>query len=438
MSKHILLLIWDMFALVACATPPVVLTPTSTPAPTERPAPTSTAPPAPTTTPELTPTAALIPTAAPTATAPARPTPEPSATPGTAIARNGRVVYFRFVESQPQPHDELWSVALDGTDDHRLLTCTSECAGGGLAVSPDGTQIAYVVGWMGRGVLHLANANGTNDRAFVKDANEVGAQAFSPDGTRLAFVRFRDAGRAPVPETSIWVVKTSGGTPRQITPWGFFIEPPAWLDNQRLLFSQGCCGTPPTNFQTYRIATQGAARPEMLSQGNLLQVSADRTALLVQVETAPSSEMYDLGLVRLDEGALRLLPLPRIGGLGFTPVAWSPDGAMIVQFDLQTNRLQLLHLGDGSHDELRRYAAASILQSSWVSKIVWDAAGQSIIYSLEELSPCPAPTPTPAPSMTGPCLVETSKLQRLTIADRREQTLTTRARSSPDMVVVAP
>lgn len=311
-------------------------------------------------------TAALV-----SPTVAASPAPEPSQAP----AAPGTIVYVRA--NPAEGRDELWSIALDGADDHLLLAppCSGQaaCSITGLAASPDGTTIAYVVGEQAlSGSLRLVSADGSGDRLVVDDVGAIGLQAFSPDGSRLAFVRYREANPAPVPQSSLWAVEI-GGEPRQVTDWGFFYDPPAWFDDQTLIFSQASIGTPPSSWNMFRIALEEGAEPIPLSPGQLVQLSPDRRAALVLVEpVASNSEQRDLGLLPLDGAEPRLLT--RRGGPA-PLAAWSPDGTWIAVYDPQTFRIDLIR----AEDEARQNVLV-LPPESWIAAIAWSTDGRSLIY----------------------------------------------------------
>src|SRR5262249_59848820 len=77
------------------------------------------------------------------------------------------------------------------------------------SVRPDGKQVAFLsIGEKSRSQdLFLQLVNGGNP-LMLKDAHAVGKPAWSPDGSRLAFIR-RDGG--------IYVMPALGGTPQRVS-----------------------------------------------------------------------------------------------------------------------------------------------------------------------------------------------------------------------------
>jgi Tol biopolymer transport system component len=291
------------------------------------------------------------------------------------------LLYTRY--NPTQQREELWRIALDGRNDRLLLApdCT-QCTFAGIAVSPDKSQLAYLLSTDGSpSTLHIVNADGSNDREIGANVCALGGQAFSPNGTLLAVARCEDAEPAPVPQSSIWVIKTDGSDSKQITPWGYFLAAPAWSSDTSLIFSKASIGTPLTNWHTFSADVQEATQPMTLTTGLLVAVSPDRTALLSQVEDAPEqsrSDQFNLGVTTIKEGTLQLLTQSG----GFAPTAaWSPDSQSVAVCDPTTAKLELVHLREGTRETLH--------QEIECSAILWEDTGRSIFY--ERLGAEPGP-----------------------------------------------
>lgn len=148
-------------------------------------------------------------------------------------------------ESEPQIH----IAPLDGGDPLRLTTAPYGASQ--PAWSPDGTSIAYVaqtgdwtppdkrspaeknaprvvtdlryrfdgVGWFDQRRDHLfsVEVDSGRTRQLTRGDWNDGQPAWSPDGTRLAFVSDRNRARFDRPRPDIWVVPASGGRPKRLT-----------------------------------------------------------------------------------------------------------------------------------------------------------------------------------------------------------------------------
>ena len=89
----------------------------------------------------------------------------------------------------------------------------------GVAVSPDGARVAYVVrepvmeGEKSEYLSHiwLASADGSRNRQFTRGEKSASGPAFSPDGEWLAFTTSRSG------KNQIWAIALAGGEARRLT-----------------------------------------------------------------------------------------------------------------------------------------------------------------------------------------------------------------------------
>jgi len=93
--------------------------------------------------------------------------------------------------------DGIYLVRPDGTDSHELLPNATYNAYH-PDWSPDGTQIAFDAETGGGYEIRVVNADGTNAAAIVRrstdcaiSCGDVALPAWSPDGSKIAFVRFQ-------------------------------------------------------------------------------------------------------------------------------------------------------------------------------------------------------------------------------------------------------
>ena len=113
------------------------------------------------------------------------------------------------------------------------LTITGPRAASQPAWSPDGTRIAFVCQWPTYPDLCVANADGTGVVRLTNDEQPDQAPAWSPDGSRLAFARFAP-GAYNVAYAKVAVMDLAT---RQITLLGDGADP-AWSpDGSKLVFA---------------------------------------------------------------------------------------------------------------------------------------------------------------------------------------------------------
>ena len=112
-------------------------------------------------------------------------------------------------DADATPADDRWTPALSMRY-HQV---------GGLAISRDGSQIAYTVreplmeGEKSEYLSHIwvASADGSRNVQFTRGEHSAGSPAFSPDGAWLAFATGRSG------SSQIWVIAMAGGEARQVT-----------------------------------------------------------------------------------------------------------------------------------------------------------------------------------------------------------------------------
>lgn len=154
-----------------------------------------------------------------------------------AWSPNGATIAF---DTSVRGGVNLFTVGLDGSGLAELPLSVG-AFNGDPAYSPDGTEISFDqdVGDKRPKVhgIFIANANGTGARRVTrgiatKKAFDTESQ-WSPDGTRIAFTRVKNA-----KEAAIFVVGVDGRGLKRLTPWALDATSPDWSpDGTRILFN---------------------------------------------------------------------------------------------------------------------------------------------------------------------------------------------------------
>jgi len=149
---------------------------------------------------------------APATVAARPPTPHRGTTSTAAIA---------FARLQGDPEDyEIWTMGAHGGSQHRLTR--NAVADHDPAWSPDGTRIAWlrydVQYAIGPGDVWVMDADGSNKHQITHHSEEVSGVSWSPDGSQLVYAR----------SYGIWVVNVDGSGEHRIVPARTFASSPVW------------------------------------------------------------------------------------------------------------------------------------------------------------------------------------------------------------------
>jgi Tol biopolymer transport system component len=189
--------------------------------------------------------------------------------------------------------------------------------------SPDGRSIAFDSDRDGERAVYVADSNGSNVRR-VSGEGFAAVPSWSPDGTRLTFVR-AEAARPNV--WNLWVLDLDSGDTRRLTshrygqPWGA-----AWFpDGERIAYSHE------DRLIVRDLDGQGERIFKSPIAGRLLRtpaVSPDGRRIIFQVRH-DGAWMLDLA-----NGSMRKI-LSDATAEEFT---WSPDGRQVAYHSRQTGK----------------------------------------------------------------------------------------------------
>lgn len=187
------------------------------------------------------------------------------------------------------------------------------------AISPDGSLAAVVVSrvdWNNdrhRNDLVLVDLADGRQRTLVTDRADLGAPAFSPDGSRIAFLA-RDTS-SENPQTQLFIMALDGTAPHPLTNASGGVDEFAWRPDGRG-FAYSASDSPPVRTGADRFRDSFIFTTEPITTRAALQPS-------------------HLFTVSLDDGATAQLTS---GAESASDESWSPDGKMLA-FTLAPNAI---------------------------------------------------------------------------------------------------
>jgi Tol biopolymer transport system component len=247
-----------------------------------------------------------------------QPSPEPSLTTG-AVPPHGTLTF----DVGGGPHATRSELAFTDAGGSMVLMTDADAlnrVAGDAAWSPDGSRVAFVIGrrnaWArtGDGALYVMNADGTELHRLTQG---VTSPTWSPDGTRLAFVRNQG--------TALCTIRADGSNLRVIASSRHYYQHPRWSPTSDQIVYQSRIDLSELGGREFVIHADGTGEhvlPGFMSEGSYPSWSPDGTRL-VYAEGAFRLAIYDLA-----SGAVQRLPSCSACEGDIFP-AWSPDGSSI-------------------------------------------------------------------------------------------------------------
>jgi uncharacterized protein YegL len=166
-----------------------------------------------------------------------------------------------IVFTRPRPgtgmNGDIWIMNADGTSQTQLTTYAGEDRWPTL--SPDGSRIAYVSFRDNHYTLWVMNSDGTNPRQLPV-SGDTQAPQWSPDGTRIAF------GNNSVDWWEIWVINADGSNLRLLTTHWPAAGLPSWSpDGLKIVYA---IEPSVARFDLYTVNSDGTNQALLLSSGS--------------------------------------------------------------------------------------------------------------------------------------------------------------------------
>jgi Tol biopolymer transport system component len=239
-----------------------------------------------------------------------------------APVENGLIAFSRL-----GPEAGLYVMNPDGTQVRRL---TSEKVDTHPAWSPDGSRIAFVRGfWDPDAGIYVMDVDGSDlhritNGGWGDDRPEIDP-AWSPDGTRIAFAQEGS-------NTDIYTVSPDGSGLARLTDGPLMEYQPAWSpDGSRIAFvgyNMAAGGQPPSSVRLYVMNADGTGVTELGPKNVDGPSWSPDGSEIAYVDTASGWIMA----IRMDgSGERRIVDVAElVGGAQLVnDVAWSPDGTKL-------------------------------------------------------------------------------------------------------------
>lgn len=185
------------------------------------------------------------------------------------------------------------------------------------AWSPDGSKLAYVTFESGKSELVVQTLATGQLQRIASYPRHNGAPAFSPDGTKLAFVLSKDG------SLNLYVMNLANNQVQQVTRGRSNNTEPSWFpDSQHLAYTSDQAGRP----QVYKININGGSAQRLTWEGSQNQdadVSPDGK-FMIMVSTINGKQ--NLAKQDLETGGIQVLTSTF---LDETP-SMAPNGTMII------------------------------------------------------------------------------------------------------------
>jgi Tol biopolymer transport system component len=189
---------------------------------------------------------------------------------------DGQLIAFDTLRVDPEG-SQIYLMGADGSGVTQLTRGRGFHASPGF--SPDGSRLAIEAEWgdypalQGIWIVPASDPDGVTQAeaqrvtTIPKGIDFDGEPQFSPDGSMIAFTRFKSFEKK---KSAIHVVATDGSGLRRLTPWKLNASHPDWSpDGQMIAFDSGDAPLPGNKGDIYVMGADGSARTRLTDNPRL-------------------------------------------------------------------------------------------------------------------------------------------------------------------------
>ncbi len=260
-----------------------------------------------------------------------------------------RLAYVTVInKTSKNPTFRLYISDSDGFNPQAILSSRKPIMS--PAWSPDGSRLAYVSFETNSSAVYIQNIFTGEKRLISAREGINGAPAWSPDGTRLALSLSQNGN----PE--IYTINVRNGRLQQITHSSAIDTEPVWYGNGSLIFTSNRGGSP----QLYRISSKGGKAQRLTFNG--------------KYNSAPDVANNKITFITGTRGAFHVA-IKSIGGSGRDILSngtldesptLSPNGAMVAYTTLRNGQNTLAVVSDNAKSrQFLRSPAGDVREPAW-------------------------------------------------------------------------
>lgn len=267
-----------------------------------------------------------------------------------------RIAYISREGNPRKPTFKLYVSDADGYNPRAIVVSQEPLIS--LAWSPDGTRIAYVSFEEGRSMVFVQNVVDGKRNKIAQTKGINSAPAWSPDGTRMALVLSHEG------SPDVYIYGMADGSLTRLTRNSSIDTEPAWSpDGREIVFTSDRAGRP----QIYRTPAthERAERVTFEGEHNLrASYSPDGKSLtyVTRIEGAGGNREYHIAIHNMQDGSVQVLtdtPLDE------SPT-FAPNGRMILYATrLQGRGLLATVSADGQVQQRLRSSEGDIREPAW-------------------------------------------------------------------------